>query len=255
MIKINRTACPDFLDTKRRKLGANDYAHQTVVDALLEMQYFKCCFCEKYLPDIGRTAQWVEHFIAKTSSRFKNANNSINWNQANAWTNLLFSCSTCNSSKGRLEPFSPSGHRKLIDPSDSSIDPENYIDFIIIDEVIVYKSKGRGRLGRNTIQNLKLQSRMDIYSFLRKQKTIIDSNFSDLVNALMEGNNHMVQSNLNDLRRKTSAHQPHASFNRKYIAQKIAKFNQIDLPKINLHYGSQINPINIALATGSTYIQ
>lgn len=255
MIKIERTPCPNRLNTTNRNLTANDYKHSTVVSALIGMQHFKCCFCEKYLPELGRTARWVEHFIAKTDRRFRMANNQINWNQANAWTNLLFSCSTCNGSKGSIESFTHSGRRNLINPSENAVDPENHIGFHILDSLIIYKAKGRSRLGQNTIKNLKFENRIDIYSLLRKQKLSIDTLFTDVVNSLIEGNMVMANSKLNDLAKMTSAHQPHSSFNRHYILQKVNQFNQAEISEINHHYGTVIQPININIANGSTIIQ
>ena len=98
MISIYRTTTPDILDATKRNLGANVYKNDAVIEALLEMQNFKCCYCEKKLTDIGTSERWVEHVIAK--SEFKINEGTIDWNRANSWTNLLYSCATCNSKKG-----------------------------------------------------------------------------------------------------------------------------------------------------------
>lgn len=254
MIKIRRTACPNHLDTSHKILVENDYQNETVLDALLTMQHFKCCYCEKYLPLIGKSALWVDHFIARSDNSFKDAGGKINWNQANAWINLLYSCSTCNSSKGKQKPIDNSGHRKLIDPSYSRIDPEKYIGFYINDTAISYQEINGSILGKDTIANLKLDIRTDVYAFLRKTKIEIDEIFSELVDAKTVGNNVMANSKLNDLRKKTSAHQPHASFCRKYIKQLADKFNNNDLQIINQGLGKHITPIAINIATGSQVI-
>lgn len=253
MIKIKRTSCPDCLDTTSRTLTENDYAQDDVVDALLDLQHFKCCYCEKSLPELGKTARWIEHFIPKTDDTFKNPDDSINWNLANAWTNLLYACSTCNSSKGNQRPFI-SGRRNLIDPSYSRIDPEKHIDFLIDDSLIVYTERNKSKLGKRTIENFKLKGRTDIYALLRKQKLQIDSLFAEIVNALIDNNWAMANSKLNDLSRTTSAHLPHTSFARKYIVQKVLRFNQIELPRINQYYGAQITPITVNIANGSQVI-
>lgn len=251
MIKIQRTSCPDCLDTTSNTLTPNDYKLTDVLNALLDMQHFKCCYCEKYLPVLGKTAKWVEHFIAKTDDSFKNANGITNWNRANAWSNLLYTCSTCNRSKGTQKSFAVSGKRNLIDPSYSRMDPERHIDFLIDDSLIVYRERAKSKLGKNTIENVKLKSRTDIYFLLRKQKLEIDSIFANIVNALIDGNTVMATSTINDLIATSSAHRPHASFNRKYIVQKVNKFNQIELAQINQYYNTKIAPLTVNIAKGS----
>jgi len=250
MIKINRRRvdCPSSLNTSNKALVESDYAQNDVLDALLEMQHFKCCYCEKDLPSVGRSAMWVEHFVARTDDSFIDANGNTNWNEANAWDNLLYTCSTCNRSKGTTHPFGSNNRRRLIDPSYCRIDPEIHIDFIIDDEVIFYKE--RTNLGKNTIENLKLKVRKDIYSALRIRKVEIDGDFAKLVNALIDGNTVKANSKLADLKKMTSAHQPHASFCRSYIIQKVSKFNNNHLQTINQHLGTQISPITVDVANG-----
>lgn len=254
MIKIQRGPCPNQLDTTIRHLVKADYRNPEVVTALLTMQNFKCCFCEKNLPSLGNSARWVEHFVAKTEAAFKKADGSINWDLANAWSNLLYSCSTCNNSKGDYKAFSASGRRQLIDPSDPSIDPENHIEFFIDDVVIYYKECPGSALGRNTIKNLKVKDRRDLYSFLIKRKLIIDGIFFELLEALIDGNHVLATSKLNVLTRATSASEPHSSFSRKYISQLVNKFNQVGLTKINSTYKTNIQPLTVNIATGATII-
>ena len=144
---------------------------------------------------------------------------------------------------------------KLIDPSHSAIDPENHIGFIIKDVAIVYKELNRSIIGKNTIENLKFKTRSDIYSILRKIKIKIDKVFAEIVDALEVNNTVVSDSMLNDLKILTSAHQPHASFCRKYVIQKIEQFNRIDLAIINNHLGNHILPISIEIAKGAEVIK
>jgi len=250
MIKIQRIACPGCLDINIRNLIATDYSQDDVLEALLRMQYFKCCYCEKDLTKLGGSALWVEHFIAKDDNCFKDIHGNVNWDQANNWNNLLYSCSTCNRSKGTDKPFDISGKRRLIDPSYSRIDPERHIDFFIDDEIIFYKEKNHSGLGRNTIRNLKLKRRNDVYALLRKTKIKIDALFGELVDALTDGNTLEVNAKINELIRTTSAHRPHAAFCRKYIQQKITNFNNRHLNLINKQLGLQLNPISLNIASG-----
>jgi uncharacterized protein (TIGR02646 family) len=255
MIRINRCPCPCRLDTTQRALAAHDYRHHTVVKALKTMQHFKCCYCEIDISKVGSSALWVDHFIAKTNKCFNDVHGRTNWNLANAWNNLLMSCSTCNRNKGTDEPFdSITRERLLIDPSDSEIDPEDHIGFIIEDVVIVYKSRNGSILGENSIKNLKLTTRHDIYSLLRKRKLEIDNLFADLVSALTEHNMVVALSKINDLQKMTSAHQPHASFCREYINCILQKFNNENLKKINEYCGLNLEPIIINIATGTQVI-
>lgn len=257
MIKINRDRvdCPPGLDTSNRDLVEGDYKHDDVLDALLEIQHFKCCYCEKYLPSVGKSAMWVEHFVARTDISFKDALGNTIWNEANAWGNLLYSCSTCNRSKGKTPPFDSNGERRLIDPSYCRIDPEDHVEFFIDDVVIFYKERNGSSLGKNTIENLKLKKRTDVYAALRKMELEIASMFSDLVTGLIEGNTVKADSMLADLTKMTSAHQPHASFCRKYVIQKVNKFNNNDLQTINQNYDTQIRPITVQVANGYEVIR
>jgi len=84
MIKIRKKECPSQLDTNCRTLVENDYKNEYVINCLLDMQYHKCCYCEKDLHLIGKTAMWVEHFIARTDDSFKDVNGNINWNALSA---------------------------------------------------------------------------------------------------------------------------------------------------------------------------
>jgi len=254
MIKIDRRRvdCPPRLDSSQRTLVKSDYNHDEVLGALLKMQYSKCCYCEKNLLLLGKSERWVEHFVAKTNDSFKDARGNINWNEANAWGNLLYACGTCNSSKGAKKPFDSHGERNLIDPSYCRIDPEDHVEFSIEDVAIFYKERNGSSLGKNTIENLKLEKRNDVYIALRKRKLEIDSIFSDLVNELSEEeeNDVMVKSKRSDLTKMTSAHQPHASFCRKYITQKVDNFNSNDLQIINQKLGTRIQPITVDVAKG-----
>jgi len=175
--------------------------------------------------------------------------------EANAWTNLMYSCNTCNRSKGTEKPFDNiSGKRRLINPRYSRIDPEKHIDFKINGAVILYKERKGSFLGKNTISNLKLKIRHDIYSILRKCQNKIDALFGELIDALVAQNDAMVNSRINDLSKKTSANEPHAAFCRKYLSQKINTFNNDERQLINQEFNININPITIYIASGSIII-
>ena len=87
------------------------------------MQLEKCCYCEQYIPDRG-SGKHVEHFWPRHPY----------CDLKNAWENLLLACATCNGEKLDKFPFTDDGTPLLLDPSDSSIDPEEHIDFMMGNE-------------------------------------------------------------------------------------------------------------------------
>lgn len=254
MIKINRRKvnCPPSLDTSNKNLVESDYQEDDVIDALFEIQHSKCCYCEKKLKSLGSTAIWVEHLVARTDVGFLDAHGNTNWNEANAWENLLYSCSTCNRSKGTTPPFNL-GVRILIDPSNCDIDPEDHVGFRINGVFIKYEKLTD--LGKNTIEKLKLDKRIDCYSGFQIAQLDIDSSFGELGVALIYDDAITVESMLAKLTRLSSAHLPHASFRRKYINQKVDRFNNNELHEINQHYGKKIPPITVYVAKGYEVIE
>lgn len=246
MIKINRGDCPESLNSANRNLVENDYKKDDVISSLWAMQNQKCCYCEKSLTELGKSERWVEHFIPRTDNSFKIAG-ATDWNRANAWTNLLYTCATCNRTKGTESPFAENGERRLIDPSFLGIDPEDHIDFYVNECIIVYMAKDNSILGETSLRNLKLKKRTDIYIFLRRNMTKIDAIFTNLVDYLINDQDLFVSSNKLELSRMTSSHLPHAGFCRNYIAKRLDKFNTLVIPVINLQHQKSINPINLEI--------
>jgi hypothetical protein len=73
------------------------YGHQTVREALIEMQHGKCCFCEQIVQ--STTDGDVEHFRPKQGFK-QDASSPLErpsyfW-LAYTWSNLLFACPQCN---------------------------------------------------------------------------------------------------------------------------------------------------------------
>lgn len=105
-------------DTYRRgdaSFEANEkiYGHATVKAKLLDMQYGKCCYCESKILATGYGD--VEHFRPKGSVR-QDGNSAEEkpgyyW-LAYQWSNLLISCSVCNTSwKRTFFPLENPGER------------------------------------------------------------------------------------------------------------------------------------------------
>ena len=123
MIKINRTTAPSVLSNTTPQIR---YNLTPVVRELWTMQREKCCYCEQYIPDHG-LGKHVEHFWPRDPY----------CDLKNVWENLLLACATCNGEKTNKFPFTQGGTPLLLDPSDSSIDPEEHIDFMMGNETNV----------------------------------------------------------------------------------------------------------------------
>ena len=155
LIRINRTApAPSVLSHSTAK---ERYSYPEVIQALLQIQYQKCCYCEVYIAESGSGKQ-VEHF--RPRSQFAELEYE--------WTNLLLACADCNSAKSNKFPVSGAGEPLMLDPSDPAVDPEDHIEFVVRGKP-VSGTDGTGRLpaglavprngsprGRETIQAIKL---------------------------------------------------------------------------------------------------
>lgn len=104
MIKIAHAQEPEELPGQRaaqlatvgpaqpERTKAHTAAYQSVKHDLVRMQRHKCCYCERRtVPDHND----VEHY--RPFSRY--------WWLAWTWDNLLFACSACNRSGGKLDQF------------------------------------------------------------------------------------------------------------------------------------------------------
>ena len=161
MIKINRGPCPEILVSAPR--AASSYNSNTVTDALSLMQYGKCAYCER---DI-RSAAHVDHYIPReefVTGTDSDGKKQYNWDEANKWENLIYSCIKCNGAK-KVPPFRGK-KRVIIDPTNRRIDPEKFIDFKVhglgtLNVNVSVTPIKSSPLARNTIKNLRLDVRDD----------------------------------------------------------------------------------------------
>ena len=156
MIRINRTApAPLVLSTSSAK---DRYNHGDVVQALLQMQYYKCCYCELYIADTGSGKQ-VEHF--RPRAQFNNL-----WYD---WDNLLLACADCNHAKLSKFPMLDDGELLLLDPSDPTLNPEDHIEFVVSEKQTtggvplgLAIPRGQSRRGKESIRVIKLSGEQHI---------------------------------------------------------------------------------------------
>lgn len=216
MIRINRTMpAPSVLSisSARRR-----YNHPDVVLALLEMQYGKCCYCEKPIPD-GGIGKQVEHFRPK--SQFKHLKYD--------WSNLLMACAECNYAKLDEFPESDVGEPLLLDPSNPTLDPEDHITFVVriagqppTDLAIPIARKGSQR-GEESIRVLELWKP----HHAQRRMATLDKLKSCLVRYLAEdrrvlqgsGNAQEVDRLKGELRKATNDDQPYAGLARAFCRE------------------------------------
>lgn len=167
MISIQRTQCPNVL--KSAPARSSRYRNKKVVLSLWNMQHEKCCYCEQKIPPKGHDKA-VDHFRPQAIFKYL----------INQWENLLLACAQCNGRKSDRFPVkltSEDGEAKvlfvdfasnemplIINPADSSINPEEFITFIVAtddhEEYGLIVEKDGNALGRITIDTIGLD---DIY--------------------------------------------------------------------------------------------
>lgn len=248
MISILRTETPEFLDTSKRQLKAKDYQKESILEALMTMQHSKCCFCETRLTDLGTTMRWVEHI--KPKNEFKDTVGKIDWNQANAWSNLLFSCATCNRKKGTTPLIdATTGKYVLVDPSHPDIDPEKHITFYVNGPIIGHKAVTGSDIGKETVEKL-FMGRVELYRIFKIRKAEIDATFTNIDKAIAANDKSELERYIKELSLITCSKIAYAGFVRAYIRLCIASFNEENLPKLNNHFNVNFEKISVKIASG-----
>jgi uncharacterized protein (TIGR02646 family) len=183
MIAIQRTDEPDILKTKGKNkrqvlcqeydngtrkftFDSNIYADNSVKQALITMQYDKCCFCESKFSHIAYGD--VEHFRPKGGYKQNETDKDLvkpgyYW-LAYDWNNLLVSCTLCNQKyKANLFPLlddskrAKNHHATLADETPLLINPtlQNPEQHISFREEIPF-AIGDNLFGKHTISVLAL---------------------------------------------------------------------------------------------------
>ncbi len=212
MISIKRGPCPPSL--VNAQAGSVKYNKKDVVAALWEMQYGKCCYCERLINN-ERFDKEVEHFRPK--SVFKAL--------INTWENLLLVCRQCNGEKGNKFPvlWKTSGglvvvnikplildeeemmalEPAIIDPS--LVDPEQHIDYDALDILDddnkffgMIKARENSHLGQTTIKTIQLNNSR--YAELR---TLHYCHLGDLyINLVLAINNNRMEKRVANIKER-----------------------------------------------------
>lgn len=143
MLKLLRTQCPEKLIEEKDNgtqlyilKGENVWNKKYIKDALLEISYGKCAYCETKFDKPGNYME-VEHFYHK--NKYKN--------KVLEWENLLPACKKCNGTKNDHDV----GLEPIINPFLDNPQEHMYLKN--------YRLKGKDELGKTTIDVLNLNER------------------------------------------------------------------------------------------------
>lgn len=123
MLEQSGVATKKQLDQARqRKRRAEErYNHKEIKQALIEMFYGKCAYCESKI----RTVAYgdIEHFCPKSHPTC--------FDYIFSWPNLLLSCSICNdrAHKGSVLYVDEQGYILLVNPTDPNVNPADHLRF------------------------------------------------------------------------------------------------------------------------------
>lgn len=253
MIQINRNRVsrPEFLIKPNQEFHENDYRNQEVRTALKNMQFRKCCYCERNLDELDEIEKEGEHFVPRSSLSHK-INSITQWHLVNNWANLMIACRACNGTKLAKPPFDNQGERLIIDPTDLAIDPEDEIKFNLkIDIYSKYDEIKSSELGKSTIEKLGLNKRKAFFcGKFRKIRANINNIFSLLITATENHDEVQINNYSDQIKDITKASTPFAAFNRAAVTERLAKFRNIDLPALEEIHGCDFEPLNIQLYAG-----
>jgi len=213
------------------------------------MQHRKCCYCEKELNPEDTQCE-TEHYMPK--SALKDVNGDIQWHLANKWENLLKACRDCNSAKGVQLPINNvTGLYEIIDPTNRDIDPEDHIDFDVVDSCFIcLKGKNGSQIGQSTIEKLKLTVRRDLRAKYSNAIVEIESTFQKLTKALIDEDPNELSHQINQLLRSMSADVPYAAFSRNFIAKRLRILNEVHIPQLEHNWGGLYERITINFPVG-----
>ncbi len=253
MIQIQRGKCPSIL--KRPNLLASYYNHQDVTNALRIMQFGKCAYCEAMIidsPQIDHYNPKEEYIIAVTTVGKKQ----YDWHKANQWKNLLYACSKCNGAKKKEKPFE-NNTRVIINPRYLKIDPEDHIDFHIIDKnlatiKVFVTTKDGSPLGNSTIRKLKLHIRKDHLGPLSVLAIEFENLFLKLLVHIRNQRDiyHAdCQTQIAFINRYMLSNSAYSGFARAFFRKRLDEFEKNERQTLETKLGHEID-LMITIATG-----
>lgn len=253
MIKIDRANTPPIL--QNTNLTQSSYSHPLVMQKLFEMQFGKCAYCEKSIEESRQVDHYIplENYVIRV---YSNGKKLYNWNKANKWENLIYSCQKCNRTKNQKNPFNGS-IRVIIDPTNRYMNPEKYLDFRISSNkdyniIVSIIPKGNSPLGKNTIDKLKLDIRKDHIGKLNGLALKFDFLFNSLILRIKQGQSIFhgdIQTIVTKIQGYMLSNIQHAGFARSYFSQRLHDFNKNEKPKIERELRIAIN-LNITIPEG-----
>lgn len=138
LFKLNNLKLDPHINQSKITQAQNKYRHRQIKDALVEMFYGKCAYCESKITVVTYGA--IEHFFPK----------SLYPDLTFEWTNLLLSCDICNNSrhKGTKFPLDSQGNPLLIDPTDGKTNPNTHLEFVWDDVTQIASIYGKDEKGK-----------------------------------------------------------------------------------------------------------
>lgn len=244
MVKIRRCNCPQIL--RRQELLASYYNHPEVTNALSDMQFGKCAYCETMIENNSQVDHYIpcEEYIVGNIGGKKQ----YSWQQANRWSNLIHACPKCNGAKKKEKPI-VNGRRVIINPTYSRIDPENHIDFKVVDKNqatirVTVIPKNHSQLGDSTITKLKLDTRKDHLGPI----TILALEFENLFLKLLvqiKTQRNIYHVECQRIIRKINEHMlsnsPYAGFARAFFRKRLIEFENTERKDIESEIDQNID--------------
>jgi uncharacterized protein (TIGR02646 family) len=231
-VRKSQKVIQEMIESGKKPKSTEFEAHWGVEDvrrALWEMQNGKCCYCERKR-DLKRESD-IEHFRPKTEIAELQKDEFGYWWLAYEWTNLFFSCRTCNQDykKSRFPVFDESKRAKTKDcilDSESSylINPEaeNPEDFIAYDwgsfddRFVLPIGKDSDRRGYHTIEILGLH-REELLIDRASDLQLLRGLAMKMAGAKQLGNHYLIDEASKEIFMETSSERRFSGFRRYFF--------------------------------------
>lgn len=200
----------------------NPDCHKEAVETLHIMQHGKCCYCEKKIAKAGHE-QAIEHFRPKGRNHFPHLKNE--------WTNLLHVCANCNGIKSEKFPVDADNNPLFMNPSETSIDPENYFDFEVDDEDVDFgriKAKNNSDQAETTVAETTIREiGLDLVARRRDRCSIYIDLYKAYIEIVQADDEVTKGQKIQAFEAMLGANNPYAAFARAFARKKnlVERFN------------------------------